>query len=68
MLLSTPMGMVLTVAGLWLPYVLDVASGPTIVLVLALVFLLTTAAGRVRAAKRLPASEGSAAVPAEGGA
>ena len=68
MVLSALMGIVLTVAGLWLSYALDVASGPTIVLVLALVFLLTSAVGRARASRRHPGFEQSATDPAEGGA
>ncbi len=41
MLGSVVLGMVLTMAGLWLSYVFDLASGSTIVLVLAIAFLIT---------------------------
>jgi len=42
MLLSIFTGIILTVSGLWLSYVLDLASGATIVLVLGMVFLLSS--------------------------
>ncbi len=42
MALSVLVGMVLTVTGLWLSYVLDLASGATIVMVLGTAFLLTS--------------------------
>ncbi|MBU4223491.1 MAG: metal ABC transporter permease, partial [Euryarchaeota archaeon] len=42
MLLSMFTGIILTVTGLWLSYVFDLASGATIVLVLGAAFLLTS--------------------------
>jgi zinc transport system permease protein len=42
MLLSMFTGIILTVTGLWLSYVLDLASGATIVLVLGVAFLLSS--------------------------
>lgn len=42
MLLSIFTGMILTVTGLWLSYLLDLASGATIVLILGLAFLLSS--------------------------
>ncbi len=42
MLLSTSTGIILTAAGLWLSYVLNLASGATIVLVLGVAFLLSS--------------------------
>ena len=40
--LSTATGMGFTVAGLWLSYAFDLASGPTVILVLGAAFLLTS--------------------------
>ncbi|MCJ7727954.1 MAG: metal ABC transporter permease, partial [Actinobacteria bacterium] len=34
-------GIILTITGLWISYLLDLASGATIILLLALVFLLS---------------------------
>jgi zinc transport system permease protein len=42
MVYSTLIAIVLTMAGLWLSFVLDIPSGATIVLLLAFVFLLST--------------------------
>ncbi|HDH41215.1 MAG TPA: metal ABC transporter permease, partial [Candidatus Altiarchaeales archaeon] len=48
MLLSIFIGITLTVIGLWLSYLLDLASGATIVLVLGTAFLLSSFAKRIR--------------------
>ncbi|MCW7076219.1 MAG: metal ABC transporter permease [Candidatus Syntrophoarchaeum sp.] len=42
MLLSIVIGMILTVAGLWLSYILDLASGATIVMVLGVAFFVAS--------------------------
>jgi zinc transport system permease protein len=42
MALSVAAGMLLTVAGLWLSYVFNLASGATIVIVLAVAFVIAS--------------------------
>ena len=42
MLLSIVIGMILTIAGLWLSYILDLASGATIVMVLGVAFFVAS--------------------------
>jgi len=50
MVLATLTGMVLTVAGLWLSYIVDLGSGATIVLLLGTAFFLSSWVTRGRAA------------------
>jgi zinc transport system permease protein len=45
-------GAILTCAGLWLSYALDLSSGATIILVMSAVFLVTSGATRPRPARR----------------
>ena len=42
MILSAALGMVLTVGGLWLSYALDLPTGATIILLLAVAFMVST--------------------------
>lgn len=48
MFLSILLGIVFTICGLWLSYVLDLASGATIILVLGVAFLLSSMTGKFR--------------------
>ena len=52
MLLASLIGIALTPAGLWLSYVLDLASGATIILLLGIVFFLSSGLQRYRASSR----------------
>ncbi|MBT4499988.1 MAG: metal ABC transporter permease [Gemmatimonadetes bacterium] len=52
MLLASLIGIALTTAGLWLSYVLDLASGATIILLLGIVFFLSSGLQRYRASSR----------------
>lgn len=55
MVLASLIGIALTTAGLWLSYVLDLASGSTIILLLGIVFFMSSGLQRYRAsARRVP--------------
>lgn len=48
MILSVVMGTILTLGGLWGSYILDIASGATVILLLAFAFVISTVITRVR--------------------
>lgn len=48
MIMAVILGAVFTIAGLWLSYVLDIASGATIIIVSAFTLLASTLGQRVK--------------------
>lgn len=48
MLLSVALGIILTLGGLWVSYIIDIASGATVILFLAMAFIISTLLKKMR--------------------